>query len=325
MSSKGKADQRLDRPAFNHNVFSAQHLLIDASFHTFHASTCYLNIWCRKVDHPLGASGQLCHDRVMGFDFTDKTIVVTGTSGIGLDAAIHLAGSGAKVFLGGIDDALNTAAQDRARTEHLDITVTKVDVADEASVRAWFGAVDAVTGTVHGLVNAAAIQTYGTVEDTGPAEWDRTVNINLRSCYLTSHVFYPLLKAAMGAAIVHISSVQGHANQNKVLAYATTKGAIHALTRAMAVDCAADAIRVNTVSPGSIRTPLLEYSAQQLATGGKSVEDMIGEFGASHPIGRVGTVGETSAMIAYLCSDQAGFVTGSDFRIDGGLTAQLGV
>ena len=89
------------------------------------------------------------------------------------------------------------------------------------------------------------------------------------------------------------------------------------------MDCAADAIRVNSISPGSIRTPLLEFSASQLATSGKSIDDMIVEFGKSHPIGRVGTPAETSAVIAFLCSDAAAFVTGADLKVDGGLTAKL--
>ena len=158
-----------------------------------------------------------------------------------------------------------------------------------------------------------------------PIYWDHCLAVNLRSCYLTSHLLYPLLKAADGASIVHVASVQGHTNQNRVLAYATSKGAVHAMTRAMAVDCAKDGIRVNSISPGSIRTPLLEYGASQLAGDGKSIDDMIEEFGKSHPIGRVGTTEETGSLIAYLCSDAAGFITGGDLRIDGGLTAQLGV
>ena len=119
------------------------------------------------------------------------------------------------------------------------------------------------------------IQTYGSAEDTTPAEWDRTMAVNLRSCYLTSHFMYPLAESRRrclgGSCLVGA----GHNNQNRVLAYATTKGAVHALTRAMAMDCAADSIRVNSISPGSIRTPLLEFSASQLATGGKSIDDMI--------------------------------------------------
>lgn len=259
----------------------------------------------------------------MPHDFTGRTVAVTGTSGIGLDAALHLARSGARVFLGGIDEGLNEKARDLAAG--LSVSVHRVDVSDAASVEGWMAEVGAAAPALDGLVNAAAIQTYGTVETTSPAEWDRTMAVNLRSCYLTSHFAYPLLKASGRGSIVHVSSVQGHANQRKVLAYATTKGAIHALTRAMAVDCAADRIRVNSISPGSIRTPLLEYSAQMLAGPGQGIEETIAAFGAAHPIGRVGTVAETSALIAYLLSDDAGFVTGADMLIDGGLNAILGV
>jgi NAD(P)-dependent dehydrogenase (short-subunit alcohol dehydrogenase family) len=261
----------------------------------------------------------------MHIDFTGKVAAVTGTSGIGLDAGLHLARLGARVFLAGIDAELNRAAAEMAAGEGLAVTVQHVDVADEASVRAWSAEIAGETDHLHALVNAAAIQFYGSIEDTTPEMWDRTIAVNLRSCYLTSHCLYKLMKAANGASIVHISSVQGHASQNRVAAYAATKGAVHALTRAMAVDCAADGIRVNSISPGSVRTPLLEFSARELATGGKSVEEMIAEFGASHPVGRVGMPADTSAMIAYLCSDSAGFVTGADMLVDGGLTSQLGV
>lgn len=259
----------------------------------------------------------------MAYDFTGKTAAVTGTSGIGLDAALHLARHGARVFLAGIDIDLNEAAKKAAG--ELPVSVHQVDVSDDGSVAAWFDAIAAATPTLDILVNAAAIQTYGTIETTTPADWDRSIAVNLRSCYLTAHYGYRLMKAAGSGAIVHVSSVQGHANQDGVLAYATTKGAIHALTRAMAVDCAHDGIRVNSISPGSIRTPLLEFSARSLASDGQSEEEMIAAFGRAHPIGRVGTVSETSALIAYLCSDAAGFTTGADFLIDGGLSARIGV
>jgi len=261
----------------------------------------------------------------MAHDFTGKFAAVTGSSGIGLGAALHLARGGARVFLAGIDADLNSKAAEIAAAEHLDISLHHVDVADEASVRSWAAGIAGATDRLHALVNAAGLQTYGTVEDTSPADWDHCLAVNLRSCYLTSHCLYSQLKAAGGASVVHVASVQGHNNQNRVLAYATSKGAVHAMTRAMAVDCAKDGIRVNSISPGSIRTPLLEYGASQLAGEGQSIDDVILEFGASHPVGRVGTTDETGSLIAYLCSDAAGFITGTDLRIDGGLTAQLGV
>ena len=276
------------------------------------------------MHNALSSGAEFLGGQIMAADFSGRYVLVTGSSGIGLDAGLHLARCGAKVFLGGINPDLNRAAGERAASEGLDISIHQLDVSDELSVKNWSNQIASETNALHALVNAAGLQTYGTAEDTSPDEWDRCMNINLRSCYLTSHIFYPLLKAASGASVVHIASVQGHSNQNNVLAYATSKGAVHALTRAMAVDCAKDGIRVNSVSPGSIHTPLLEYSASQLAVDGKSIEEMIAAFGASHPLGRVGTTAETSNLIAYLCSDAASFITGSDFRIDGGLTAQLG-
>lgn len=259
----------------------------------------------------------------MTHDFSGKVAAVTGSSGIGLGAALHLARAGARVFLAGIDAGLNSKAADLAAGEGLAISLHQVDVADEASVRGWADTIAGETNVLHALVNAAGQQTYGTVEDTSPTDWDHCLAVNLRSCYLTSHLLYPLLKAAGGASVVHVASVQGHNNQHKVLAYATSKGAVHAMTRAMAMDCAKDLVRVNSVSPGSIRTPLLEYGAGQLAGPGQTVDDMIAEFGKSHPIGRVGTTEETGSLISYLCSDEAGFITGTDLRIDGGLTAKL--
>ena len=169
------------------------------------------------------------------------------------------------------------------------------------------------------------MQTYGDLATTDPALWDRTLDVNLRACFLTSRAVYPGDGARRPGAIVHVTSVQGHADQRGVLAYATAKGAVHAMTRAMAVDCAKAGVRVNSVSPGSIRTPLLEYGAGQLAKDGQTMEDVIAGFGAAHPLGRVGTVEEVAALIAFLASDEAGFCTGGDYLIDGGLTAALGV
>lgn len=256
-------------------------------------------------------------------EFAGKVALITGSSGIGLGAALRLAKGGAKVFVCGIDDAHNQAAQDAAK--ELDLTVTKVDVSDEAQVSNWVTPIGENQGGIDILVNAAAIQTYGDLISTDSAHWDRVMAINLRSCFLTSHHAFPFMKARGGGAIVHVSSVQGHANQYGVLAYATTKGAIHAMTRAMALDCAKEKVRVNSVSPGSIRTPLLEFAAQEVVGPGNDIEPAIAEFGAAHPIGRVGTVEETSELIAFLASERSGFCTGGDYLVDGGLTAFIGV
>lgn len=259
----------------------------------------------------------------MAGEFDGKVALVTGTSGIGLAAALKLAREGASVHVCGINEKHNATALEAGAG--LRFHVGKVDVSDENSVSGWIDQVTSREAGIDILVNAAAIQTYGTIETTDVAHWDRVIGVNLRSCYLTSHYAYPHMKRRGGGAIVHIASVQGHSNQNEVLAYATTKGAIHALTRAMAVDCAKDNIRVNSISPGSIRTPLLEFAAQKVAGEGNDIEETIEEFGKAHPIGRVGTVIETSELVAFLASDKAGFCTGGDYLIDGALTAHIGV
>jgi NAD(P)-dependent dehydrogenase (short-subunit alcohol dehydrogenase family) len=258
-----------------------------------------------------------------GMRFTGRTAVVTGSSGIALGVARKLASEGARLRLWGIDEQANATARDALAA--YDVTVSKVDVADESEViAATREAIDA-NGHINILVNAAGIQTYGDLETTDVAHWDRVMNINLRSCFLTSHHIYPAMRKAGGGAITHIASVQGYSNQVGVLAYATSKAAQQALARAMAVDCARHKVRVNSVSPGSIRTPLLEYSAQELARDGKSIEDMIAAFGEEHPIGRVGTAEEVGDLVAFLSSDAAAFITGADYLIDGGLHALLNV
>ncbi len=255
-------------------------------------------------------------------DFTGKVALVTGSSGIGLASALRIAQGGGSVHLCGIDEQLNAEAVKAA--DGLRIFVHKADVSDETQVIDVVEAAVKQDGGLDIVVNAAAIQTYGNVETTDSAHWDRVMNINLRSCYLTSHYAVPHMKKRGGGAIVHLSSVQGHANQYGVLAYATSKGAIHALTRAMAVDCARDNIRVNSVSPGSVHTPLLEISARHFLKDGQTVEDAIKGFGEAHPIGRVGKPEEVAELIAFLCSDKSGFCTAGDYLVDGGLKAIIG-
>jgi NAD(P)-dependent dehydrogenase (short-subunit alcohol dehydrogenase family) len=255
--------------------------------------------------------------------FDSKTAVVTGSSGIGLGCAMKLAELGAYVYVCGIDPRHNAAALER--TAGLSVEVVTVDVGDEISVRAFAERVKGERGSVHTLVNAAAVQPYGTIETTSPDSWDEVIRANLRSCYLMSHFLYPMMKGRPDATIIHVASVQGYANQRNVLAYATTKGAIHALTRAMAVDCAHDGVRVNSISPGSIRTPLLEFAARALTPPGGSIEETLKGFGTAHPAGRIGTVEEVADLVVFLASDKAGFCTGNDYAVDGGLRAQLGV
>ena len=123
---------------------------------------------------------------------------------------------------------------------------------------------------------------------------------------------------------MNLASVQGHACQQGVAAYATSKGAIHSLTRALALDHAKDGVRVNSISPGSVRTPMLEFAARKLSPD-LPVEEVLERFGEAHPLGRVGTAEEVAELAAFLASDRASFCTGGDYLVDGGLKAGLAV
>lgn len=256
-------------------------------------------------------------------DFTGKVALVTGTTGIGRAAALRLAGLGAKVLAVGIDRDGNAAlAADGGRHG---LVVRPADVADPDQVSAAVAEAVDRFGGLDVIVNAAAVHPYGDAVTTTPETFARCLAVNVGSIHLTAHFGVPHMRRRGGGAIVNLSSVQGHACQPGVAAYVASKGAIHALTRAMALDFAADRIRVVSVSPGSVRTPILALAARTFDGDDADVDAVFARFGAAHPIGRIGEPEEIADLIAYLASDRAGFITGSDHVIDGGLTAGIGV
>lgn len=258
-------------------------------------------------------------------EFHGKVALVTGTTGIGRATAIRLAQGGARVLACGIDAAANAVLGELAQAQGLAIVPRLTDVAIEPEVEAAVAEAAERFGGLDIVINAAAIHPYGTVVTTDAATWARCMAVNVGSIHLTARFAVPLMAARGGGAIVNISSVQGHACQQNVAAYVATKGAIHALTRAMALDHASQRIRVNSISPGSVRTPILELAARTYGGEGVSVEEAFARFGAAHPLGRIGEPEEVAELAAFLASDRAGFCTGGDYLIDGGLIAGIGV
>ncbi|WP_131195742.1 SDR family NAD(P)-dependent oxidoreductase [Lichenihabitans psoromatis] len=252
-------------------------------------------------------------------ELNGKIALVTGTTGIARATALRFATLGASVLALGIDEIGNAALVDAGiAVRRTDVSVPQEVEAAMADIVTRFGGLDIV-------VNSAAVHPYGDAVTTSPEIFARCLAVNVGSIHLTAHFGVPEMRKRGGGAIVNVSSVQGHACQQGVAAYVASKGAIHALTRAMALDFAGDRIRVLSVSPGSVRTPILELAARTLDGPEADVEAVFARFGAAHPIGRIGEADEVADLIAFLASSRAGFITGSDHVIDGGLLAGLGV
>jgi NAD(P)-dependent dehydrogenase (short-subunit alcohol dehydrogenase family) len=256
---------------------------------------------------------------------TDRIVVVTGgAAGIGEAVSLHMARSGATVVvLDRDDDALDRLRQAAGRGG-LAVEGESVDVSDDEALSAAASRIADRHGGVDALVCAAGIQGYGTVDQTSMELYDRIMAVNVRGVFAACHHFVPLIRSRGGGAIAIVASVQAYAAQSGVAAYAASKGALVSMVKAMAVDHAAEGIRVNTVCPGSVDTPMLRWAAERFSQG-RPVEDVIADWGRSHPMGRVATPEEVASAVAYLVGPESGFVTGTDLRVDGGLTAALNV
>jgi NAD(P)-dependent dehydrogenase (short-subunit alcohol dehydrogenase family) len=254
-----------------------------------------------------------------------KVAVVTGGgAGIGAAAGARLAQDGMTVVLVDRDRTAVTATATRIAEAGNVAHPISADVAVDAELAGVADEVRRRWGSCSVLVCAAGIQRYGTVDETSAELFDEVVGVNFRGVFLTAHHMVPLLRAAGGGSIVVVSSVQAIRTQQRVAAYTASKGALSALVRAMAVDHAAEGIRVNAVSPGSVNTPMLRHSAT-LFSHGRPADDVIAEWGRAHPLGRVAEPDEIADVIAFLAGPGARFVTGADINVDGGLLATLSV
>ncbi len=258
-------------------------------------------------------------------EFSGKVAVVAGGArGIGLAAARKLAIEGASVVICSDREDQVEEAVAELREEGLEVSGTRADVTSSADMKRLMDFATETYGGVDVLVNSAGIQRYGTVVETEVEVWDEVLDVNLKGIYLASRYAIPEMRKRGGGAIVNLSSVQAFASQKGVAAYTASKGAINALTRAMALDHAEENIRVNAVCPASVDTPMLRWSADQFE-GEKSVEETVADWGRMHPVGRVAKPEEVAEVIAFIASDRASFVTGGDYKVDGGMLAALGV
>jgi 2-keto-3-deoxy-L-fuconate dehydrogenase len=226
-------------------------------------------------------------------EFTGKIAVVTGGgSGIGRAVAKRLDAGGASVIV-----ASRSAGH-------------RTDVADEDSVRALF---EAVGPELHILVNCAGVlASTSKAPDIALQDWEQAFAVNARGTFLCCK--HAITRMRRGAAIVNVASVAGMVGIPNRAAYGASKGAVIALTRALAVDHVADGIRVNCVCPGTIDSPWIDRVVNEL---GESRDALV----ARQPLGRLGTPEEIAEAVAYLASDRSAFATGSQLVVDGGITA----
>lgn len=251
-------------------------------------------------------------------------LVTGGSQGIGRGAALELAAQGAAVVVHGytLDQAEEAVAEIERAGGTACAASGPIDVPEISE-----GAVELALerfGRLDTLVTSAGIQRYGDVGETTESLWDEVFDVNVKGVFLAAHYAIPHLRKSPSGSIVVVSSAQATATQNRVVAYTASKGALNAMTRAMAVDEAAHGVRVNSVSPGSVDTPMLRHSAGMFSDGTEAgIEAVLANWGTAHALGRIARASEVGQAIAFLAGPRASFITGTDVRVDGGLLARI--
>lgn len=243
-------------------------------------------------------------------------LVTGGGQGIGRGIAERLLRSGWRVAIAESDDR---AGQDTARELATcgDIDHLQTDMADEGSVHATLQALAQRFGRLDALVNNAGIARplSGPVETLALADWSRVIGVNLTGCFLCVKHAAPLLRPR-GGAIVNIASTRALQSEPNTEAYAASKGGIAALTHALAISLG-PAIRVNCISPGWIDVSALQKAGRRDSSPLRPLDH------TQHPAGRVGQAEDVAALVEFLLSADAGFITGQNFLVDGGMTRKM--
>jgi len=247
------------------------------------------------------------------FQLTQKKAVVTGGgSGIGKAVAIALAARGAFVHI--IDNNAAAAAETLSEIANAGRSgkVHTCDVSKQSEVVEIFNQI----GQHDVLVNCAGISHIGKADTTSEADFDRVVNVNVKGVYHCLYASIPHLKKNGGGTIINICSIAAHVGLSDRFAYSMSKGAVHAMTLSVARDYLADHIRCNSISPARVHTPFVDGFIARTYPGKEA--EMFEKLSKSQPIGRMATPAEIAGLVVYLAADEASFITGTDYPIDGG-------
>lgn len=247
------------------------------------------------------------------FSLKNKTAIVTGGgSGIGRAISLLFSKQGASVHIIELngDAAAEVAAE--IKTSGGAAQVHTCNVSDQDQVRAVMQNI----GAADILVNNAGIAHIGKADTTETADFDRVYNVNVKGAYNCMHCVIPLFRKAGGGVILNMSSIAAVVGIADRFGYSMSKGAILGMTLSVARDYLAENIRCNCISPARVHTPFVDGFLSKNYPGKE--EEMFAKLSASQPIGRMGTPDEVAALALYLCSAEAGFVTGCDYPIDGG-------
>jgi NAD(P)-dependent dehydrogenase (short-subunit alcohol dehydrogenase family) len=238
----------------------------------------------------------------------NSVLISGGAQGIGKITAKHMLECGYKVYVIDIDGE----ALDELKAEQTDVIPIVGDISDEKTI---IEALNLINNNLYGIINNAAINTSGKIEELSLEEWNRVIAVNLTATFLTAKHGYKFLKNSKGA-IVNIASTRALMSEPNTEAYSASKGGILSLTHALAISFAPH-VRVNAISPGWIETTHLKKKSDKKGFQ-HTTEDSL-----QHPAGRVGEAKDIAAMVEYLFSDKASFITGQNFVIDGGMTKKM--
>jgi 2-keto-3-deoxy-L-fuconate dehydrogenase len=251
------------------------------------------------------------------FKLGNKSLIITGGgSGIGKAIAKLFARLEASVFIFDIDEKASIEVTDEIIAEGGVAQNIILNVADQQQVRNAVQEVIKKHGTIDILINCAGVAHIGTAESTSDEDFTRIFNINVRGVYNCLHEIIPVMKQQNKGVILNICSIAASVGISERFAYSMSKGAVLSMTLSTAKDYLSSNIRCNSISPARVYTPFVQGFISKNYHGRE--QEIFEKLSKSQPIGRMGTPEEVATFALYLCSDEAGFVTGCDYPIDGG-------